>query len=146
MPALMIRFLSTIVFATAALAVAHTAAGPVPEDDAQKILGVIVAQLDAFADDDADRAFQAATPALREAIGSSGRFLALVRGNYPMVYRPASVTFHKPQQEQGAVLQLVEITDSDAKSWLAMFEMEQQPDASWRISGCVVTENRWHAI
>ena len=117
-----------------------------PDDEAQKIQGVIVAQLAAFADDDADSAFQTATPAVREAIGASGLFLALVRSAYPMVYRPASVTFHKPEQGDVRVLQLVEIKDADDKSWLALFAMEKQPDASWRISGCVVAESRWQSI
>ena len=133
------------------LALVFTAARPalatlLPDDEAQKIQGVIVTQLAAFADDDADGAFQTATPAVREAIGTSGLFLALVRGAYPMVYRPASVTFHKPEQEGARVLQFVEIKDADDKSWLALFAMEKQPDASWRISGCVVAENRWQSI
>ena len=80
---------------------------------------------------------------VREAIGSSGRFLAMVRGAYPMVYRPSSVSFHKPEEDDGAVLQLVEIKDERAKSWLALFALEQQPDHTWRISGCVVAENHW---
>ena len=122
------------------------AAGTLSEAQAQEIRDVIVAQLEAFAQDDADSAFQTATPAVREAIGSSGRFLALVRGAYPMVYRPASVTFQKPEEDDGSVVQLVEITDSDSKSWLAMFVLEQQPDASWRIGGCAVAENHWRAI
>ena len=63
-----------------------------------------------------------------------------------MVYRPASVTFHKPRQDASGVLQLVEITDADAKSWLALFALERQPDASWRISGCVVAANRWLSV
>jgi hypothetical protein len=69
----------------------------------------------------------------------------MVRGAYPMVYRPATVTFYKAEIEQGSVLQLVEIRDEDAKSWLALFALEQQPDATWRISGCVVAENRWRS-
>jgi hypothetical protein len=121
-------------------------AATLPDDEADKVRSVIVAQLEAFADDDAETAFQTATPAVREAIGSSGRFLAMVRGAYPMVYRPASVSFHKPEQESGAVLQLVEITDDESKSWLALFALEQQPDMSWRISGCIVQENRWKAV
>lgn len=125
---------------------AQTVAGPLPDAEAQKIRGVIVAQFEAFAQDDAESAFQTATPAVREAIGSSGRFLALVRGAYPMVYRPSSVTFHKPEEEDGSVLQLVEITDSNAKSWLALFALERQPDATWRISGCVVAENKWQPV
>jgi hypothetical protein len=145
MNTLFLRLLMVIAIALAATAMKATAA-PLSELEAQKVQAVIVAQLEAFAEDDAEGAFQTATPSVREAIGSSGRFLALVRGAYPMVYRPASVTFHKPEADDEVVLQLVEITDTNAKSWLALFALEQQPDASWRISGCVVAENRWKAI
>lgn len=139
-------FIRLFVVLALALAASAAAAGPLPESEAQKVQGVIVAQFEAFAEDDAESAFQTATPAVREAIGSSGRFLALVRGAYPMVYRPASVTFHKPEEEDGSALQLVEITDTDSKSWLALFALERQPDSTWRISGCVVAENRWQAV
>lgn len=145
MNTLFIRFFMMMAIAFAA-STAHTLAGPLPEAEAKKIQGVIVAQFTAFAADDAESAFQTATPAVREAIGNSGRFLAMVRGAYPMVYRPSSVTFHKPQEDEGSVLQLVEITDSNAKSWLALFALERQPDATWRISGCAVAENKWQAV
>lgn len=145
MNTLFIRFFMMVAIAFAASA-AQTMAGPLPEAEAKKVQGVIVAQFAAFAEDDAESAFQTATPAVREAIGNSGRFLAMVRGAYPMVYRPASVTFHKPQEDEGSVLQLVEITDSNAKSWLALFALERQPDATWRISGCAVAENKWKAV
>lgn len=140
------RLLTVMACAFAASMTPASIAAPLSDSDAQKIQGVIVAQFEAFAEDDADSAFQTATPAVREAIGSSGRFLALVRGAYPMVYRPASVTFHKPEEDEGSVLQLVEITDNNAKPWLALFALERQPDATWRISGCIVAENRWQAI
>src|SRR5438105_7625314 len=124
-------------FATAA----GLGAEPVPESQAQRVQSVIAAQLQAFADDDADLAFEATTPQVREAIGSASYFLALVRGSYPMVYRPASVTFMRPELLQGQAFQLAEIVDADGKSWLALFSLEQQADASWRISGCSVAEN-----
>ena len=146
MRTLFIRFLVLASFCLAAAVPARATSTPLSEAEADQVRGVIVAQIEAFAQDDAERAFQTATPAVREAIGSSRRFLAMVRGAYPMVYRPHSVSFHKPEREDGSVLQLVEITDSDAKSWLALFALEQQPDSSWRISGCVVAENRWQAI
>jgi hypothetical protein len=142
-----IRFLMLIATAVVTSAVHLGAtAQPLAQEEADEIRGVIVAQLEAFADDDADTAFEIATPAVRQAIGSSSRFLAMVRGAYPMVYRPASVSFHKPEQEAGSVLQLVEITDSESKSWLALYALERQPDMSWRISGCVVKENNWKAV
>lgn len=122
-------------------------AAPMSDEEAQQIQRVIVAQLTAFAEDDAEQAFQTASPAVREAIGTSELFLALVRGAYPMVYRPASVTFHQPEKQTGgSVLEMVEITDTEAKSWFALFALERQPDSTWRISGCVVRENRWQPV
>lgn len=69
----------------------------------------------------------------------------MVRGAYPMVYRPATVSFLKPDENDGTVLQMVNITDASDKSWIALFALERQPDASWRMSGCVVAENRWRS-
>ena len=146
MNSLFVRFFMVIAIALVAATAMKAHAATLSEGEAKKVQGVIAQQLEAFADDDADSAFQTATPAVREAIGNSGRFIAMVRGAYPMVYRPASVTFHKPEAEDGTVLQMVEITDENAKSWLAVFALEQQPDATWRISGCVVAENRWVSI
>jgi len=141
-----VRFLMLFAVALAALGASfRAAAAPLAEEEAAKVREVIVAQLSALAMDDAEKAFETATPEVRAAIGSSNRFLAMVRHAYPMVYRPASVSFHKPEQEEGTVLQLVEIKDGEDKSWLALFALEQQPDKAWRISGCVVAENQWLA-
>lgn len=140
-----IRFFMVLAVTFAATSAALNAnAGSLSKTDAQQVQLVVAAQLEAFAKDDADRAFETSTPAVREAIGSSVRFLALVRGIYPMIYRPASVTFHNPEQDEGNAVQLVEIIDKESKSWLALFALERQPDASWRIGGCVVVENHWH--
>ena len=121
------------------------AAAPLPEIEAAAVRQVVAAQLQAFAEDDADSAFAIATPGVREAIGDSGRFLAMVRSAYPMVYRPAAVSFLKPEEDAGTVLQMVTITDDNDKSWIALFALERQPDASWRISGCLVAENPWRS-
>ncbi|HYF20900.1 MAG TPA: DUF4864 domain-containing protein [Ramlibacter sp.] len=139
-----IRFLTLIAMALAAFSL-PARAEPLSEQEAGKVQEVIVAQLVALAADDADKAFETATPSVREAIGNSYRFLAMVRAAYPMVYRPAMVNFHKPEESQGTVLQLVEIKDGNDKSWLALFALERQPDQSWRISGCVVAENHWQS-
>lgn len=140
------RILMLVAIALAAAGLhLRAAAEPLPEPEAQKVREIIVAQLSALALDDAEKAFETATPEVRAAIGSSNRFLALVRGAYPMVYRPASVSFHRPEQEDGGVLQLLEIKDDHDKSWLALFALERQPDESWRISGCVVAENHWQS-
>jgi len=131
---------------TAAVATGCASPDRLTSDEASTVEAVVMAQLEAFAGDDADGAFAETTPAVRKAIGNAGQFLALVRAAYPMVYRPAGVTFFKPELDGSVLLQPVEITDQDFNSWIALFSLERQPDASWRISGCVVTENRWRSI
>jgi hypothetical protein len=145
MQTLFFRFAFLVALVWAGATAPVRAATPLAETDVQAVQQVIMSQLEAFAQDDADRAFETASPGVREAIGNSGRFLAMVRGAYPMVYRPAHVAFLKPEEEDGVVLQMVEITDDDDKSWIALFAMERQPDASWRIGGCMVSENRWRS-
>ena len=130
---------------TAATSSIRAGAAPLSPLEAAAVRQVVVAQLQAFAEDDADSAFETATPDVRKAIGNPGRFLAMVRGAYPMVYRPAAVAFLKPQEESGTVLQMVQITDGQDKSWIALFALERQPDSTWRISGCIVAENPWRS-
>ncbi|MEJ7932367.1 DUF4864 domain-containing protein [Ramlibacter sp. AN1015] len=113
------------------------------DSEATQVRDVIVAQIQAMAENDAERMFDTTTPAVRAAIGSSGRFLAMMHGAYPMVYQPSIVSFHPPHRKSDGAFQLVEITDRDDQAWLAVFILEQQPDESWRISGCAVTENPW---
>ena len=131
----------TVGFAGAPLFAAATSLSATEEI---AVRAVVVAQLEALADEDADSAFATATPSVREAIVEPGRFLAMVRGAYPMVFRPAAVAFLKPVEDAGAVMQMVQLTDNNDKRWLVLFALERQPDASWRIAGCLVTENTWH--
>ena len=69
--------------------------------DARKVRAVVQAQLDAFAHDDAARAFSYAAPNIRAMFGSAERFRARVRHAYPVVYRPASVAFLVPGAAPG---------------------------------------------
>lgn len=106
--------------------------------DQQAIRAVIEGQLAAFAADDAARAFAYATPVLRERFGTPDRFVEMVRRNYPVIYRPASVIFLTPVRAQGQIVQGVNLTDTNGGLWLAVYQFERQPDASWRISACVI--------
>ena len=146
MRTLFMRLFILMAIVMAAVTAIKTHAGSLSEEDARGVEQIVMAQLVAFASDDADGAFATTTPAVRKAIGDSSRFAAMVKGTYPMVYRSASVVFHKPEINGSTVLQLVEITDQRTKSWLAMFALERQPDKTWAISGCVVAENRWLSI
>ncbi len=110
--------------------------------DEKAVQAVVQSQLAAFAKDDADKAFSYAAPELRKVIGSSAAFMAMVKNSYPVVYRPASVAFLKPEGSGGDVIQRVQMLDASGASWLALYSLQRQKDKTWRISGCTVVENK----
>ena len=111
-------------------------AQPVSEVDARAARTIVSAQLEAFAKDDAKRAFSYAAPSIRAMFGTPERFLAMVRAGYPVVYRAAGVTFLVPLQIDGELVQAVHLTDGAGALWLATYRLERQRDGSWRIAGC----------
>jgi hypothetical protein len=116
-------------------------ADDVPAALAVKARAVVQAQLDAFAADDARRAFLLASPSARRQLGSPDNFINLVRKRYAVVYRPASVAFLKPQLIDGAVVLGVQMTDTQGAAWLATYTLERQPDGLFLIEGCELVEN-----
>lgn len=135
LPFLLAWVLATLLVLPAATPVR---ADPVSPTDSRAVRGVVEAQLEAFAADDAKRAFSYAAPSIREIFATPDQFMAMVRGGYPVVYRPRSVTFLNPEWVQGQLVQGVHLTDSSGALWIAIYRLERQPDKSWRISGCEV--------
>src|SRR5689334_3628839 len=88
-------------------------AQPIPADDVQAVRKVVEAQLDAFRKDDAERAFSYAAPGIRKAFGSAEHFMAMVRSQYAVVYRPHAVTFRTPRRVGGDLVQPVRMTDQE---------------------------------
>ena len=129
-----------------ALATAPSAAAAVAPEDAQSIQKVVQAQLAAFAADDAKPAFSFAAPNIRTLFDTPESFLAMVRKGYPVVYRPASVLFLTPKALDAEVVQPVHMRDSQGGAWLVMYTLRRQADASWRISSCVLVENKTQAV
>src|SRR6187551_71410 len=109
----MARFLaaSCLLLALAFGATVRAAEQPVSELDARAARSLVSAQLDAFARDDAKRAFSYAAPSIRAMFGTPERFLAMVRTGYPVVYRAARVTFLIPMRAESDLVQGVHLTD-----------------------------------
>ena len=134
---------------TALLAMPVTALAkdaPVTAAEARAVRSVIENQLDAFSKDDAVRAFSFAAAPIRRMFETPERFAAMVRQAYPVVYRPASVTFLKPERIDGATVQAVQMTDCDGAPWLALYRMTRAADQSWRIGGVELSQARSRAI
>lgn len=115
-----------------------TAAAKISDADTRAVQRVVRAQLDAFAADNAALAFSLAAPSIKEMFGNADNFLQMVRTGYPVVYRPASVSFLQPEPDVKEVVQPVHLTDGQGHAWLAVYRMQRQKDKSWRIAGCVV--------
>jgi hypothetical protein len=114
---------------------------PLSPAETRQVRVLIESQLQAFAADDADRAFSFASDELRRLFGSAENFVAMVRSSYPVVYRPASVRFLLPERADRQVLQAVQMTDGTGKAWLALYRVQRLADRSWRIAGCQLVEN-----
>ena len=125
-----------------AMCLAFTAAtggaAELPEAQAKAVRAVVQAQLDAFAADDAERAFSYAAPSIHKVFGNAPNFMAMVQGQYGMLVKPESVLFLLPESAQGQVMQEVLLRDSTGRLWRATYRLEQGADEGWRINGCVV--------
>jgi hypothetical protein len=126
------------------LTVAHAA--PFTSADEKKVRSVVEAQLAAFAEDDAVKAFSYAAPNVREAIGTADAFLSMVRRDYPVVYRPNSVAFLKAEGKDDDVVQRVQMLDAEGNSYLAVYSLQRQKGNVWRITGCAVVENKGRMV
>ena len=113
-------------------------AAEVGGEDALAIRAVIAEQLDAFAHDDAPRAFSLATTGIQAQFGTPEVFISMVRSGYPVVYRAKMVQFDKPVVVEGQVIQPVRMTDAEGRAFIALYPMQRQAGGGWRINGCQV--------
>lgn len=138
------RMAALLVTAAAACLLPNSGhASPITQADEISVRAAVEGQLAALAKDDASKAFSFAAPNVREAFGTATRFLAMVRNNYPVIYRPASTAFLKPEGHDDKVIQRVQLLDDDGDAWLAVYSLQRQKDKVWRITGCKVVVNKW---
>jgi ketosteroid isomerase-like protein len=111
-------------------------------EDRMSIQSVITAQLEAFQHDDAGAAFEKASPMIQQLFGTPDNFIAMVQKGYPPVYRPRGSSFAGLEDgDDGQLIQKVELTGPDGRDYLALYIMQKQPDGSWKINGCQLTES-----
>ncbi|WP_375310800.1 DUF4864 domain-containing protein [Bradyrhizobium sp. A5] len=98
--------------------------------------GVIRAQEQAFARDDAAGAYSHAAPAIREIFPAPDIFMSMVQNGYAPVYRHKSFEFGDGNSEGSSISQNVHIVDANGEAWEALYTLELQPDGSYKITGC----------
>mmetsp|Transcript_29471 Transcript_29471/g.57739 ORF Transcript_29471/g.57739 Transcript_29471/m.57739 type:complete len:134 (-) Transcript_29471:398-799(-) len=107
-------------------------AGAVAAQDAE-IEGVIGSQIEAFKADDFARAFEFASPSIRGIFQTPENFGRMVAQGYPMVWRPAEVTYLELREIGGALWQKIEIVDGDGAVHYLDYQMIETAEG-WKIS------------
>jgi hypothetical protein len=107
-------------------------------DDVATAQGVITSQVEAFGRDDAATAYSFAAPAIQNMFPAPGAFMTMVQRNYTPVYRHKTFEFGEAKIADGQIAQRVHILDADGQAWEALYTLEQQPDGSLKIVGCVL--------
>jgi hypothetical protein len=120
------------------VALAFPLASPVRADDVADAQSVIRAQEQAFSRDDAATAYSYAAPGIHEIFPQADIFMTMVQQAYTPVYRHKSFEFGEAQTAGGLVAQSVHIVDDKGEAWDALYTLEQQPDGSLKIVGCVL--------
>ena len=110
----------------------------VTDEDRNAIRAAISGQIEAFRQDDAAAAFSYAAPAIRDKFTSEDLFLVMVRAGYAPLYRARDIAFGELREIPSGAIQSVYVTDAEGESWLALYTVEEQPDGTWKITGCVL--------
>jgi hypothetical protein len=113
-------------------------ASPARAGDIVAAQGVIRAQEQAFSRDDAEAAYSHAAPEIRQIFPQADIFMQMVRQGYAPVYRHKSFEFGETRAAGGRIAQRVHIVDDNGEAWEAMYTLEQQPDGSFKITGCTL--------
>ncbi len=107
-------------------------AGPAPAQEAE-IRAVIDRQIAAFRAEDVERAFTYASPGIRRLFGTPENFGAMVKGGYPMVWRPGELRFLELREVAGQLWQKVLLRDRAGALHLLDYQMIET-GAGWKIN------------
>ena len=111
---------------------------PALANDISAAQDVIRSQEQAFSRDDAKTAYSYAAPAIRQRFPQPDVFMSMVRDAYTPVYRHRSFEFGEAKVDGDWIAQRVHIIDADGRPWEALYTLEQQPDGSFKIIGCML--------
>ena len=100
----------------------------------EEVHAAINAQLQAFLEDDLGRAFTFASSSIRAMFGTAQNFGQMVQRSYPMVWRPAGVTFFAHKETSQGRTQDVQIFDAAGTAHYLRYYVTQTP-SGWKISG-----------
>ncbi|MEM6372524.1 MAG: DUF4864 domain-containing protein [Pseudomonadota bacterium] len=99
-----------------------------------EIQSVISDQITAFKADNFAEAFEFASPTIQGMFRTPENFGRMVTQGYPMVWRPAEVTYLELREENGSYRQKVQIVDAEGRVHVLDYSM-LQTEQGWKING-----------
>ena len=108
--------------------------------DEEEIISVVSAQLQAFQDDDFEKAYSYASPTIKTIFSDYKKFRDMVVGQYQAVYRPKSLIIGRVAPEGGVPFLEVYLVDPDGIFVTAIYSMQQQENGGWLINGCFLSQ------
>ncbi|WP_371169382.1 DUF4864 domain-containing protein [Aliiroseovarius sp. 2305UL8-7] len=100
----------------------------------KSVESVISGQIEAFGSDDVATAFTFASPNIQRMFGTPENFGKMVQGAYPMVWRPAEITFLDQVRDGIVIWQRLHILDQqNTDHWFA-YQMVKI-NGEWKING-----------
>lgn len=108
------------------------------DDDWIAIKAMIAEQLAALKEGDGSKAFEYASPGIRQQFGNAGTFLDMVRTSYGALLAARYTEFLEGAVLEGRVIQPLRLIGADNSVLVALYTMERQPAGGWKIAGCIL--------
>ena len=97
---------------------------------------VIGEQLVALKAGDGTKAMTYAAPGIRATFGTPANFMRMVRDGYGALLTARRTQFLEGAVIEGAIVQPLQLILPDESVKVALYQMQKQPDGTWRIAGC----------
>jgi len=137
-----VRTLAAACVLSCALALPAKADDPAGGDAAR---AVIQSQLDAFASESVDEAYEYAAPNIRRMFPTPGIFGRMVRRGYPMVWDRTDTEFLGAKKLGDGIVQRLRLVDGKGQPYIAEYMMILV-DGEWRIAGVSITKDESFAV
>ena len=109
-------------------------------DEENEIKFIVNQQLEAFQDDDFEKAYSFASPTIKKMFSSPEVFRKMVIGGYQAVYRPQSIKIGSVEIIKGVTTLKVYLVDPNGEFVTANYLMEKQENGEWLIAGCILSK------
>ena len=109
-------------------------------DEENEIKSIVNQQLEAFQNDDFEKAYSFASPTIKKMFISPEVFRKMVIGGYQAVYRPQSIKMGSVEIIKGVTTLKVYLVDPNGEFVTANYMMEKQENGEWLIAGCILSK------